>query len=115
MIHEKLIQIKTLDNGVFEITVPFLDRHNDYLQFYVIKNSDVFTITDGGNTFDELRLRGIEISKVLENVDKAVCEFNVEIVGKEIKKSTTADNFLSALNDLIQAVLAVDRIEVKGL
>ncbi|NLI61952.1 MAG: DUF1828 domain-containing protein [Methanosarcinaceae archaeon] len=66
MIHEKLIQIKTLDNGVFEITVPFLDRHNDYLQFYVTKNSDLFTITDGGNTFDELRLRGIEISKVFK-------------------------------------------------
>ena len=43
-----------LGNGYTEITAPFLDRHNDYLQIYVkeLENSmyrlsdDMYTITD---------------------------------------------------------------------
>lgn len=39
------IIVKEID-GIAEITTPFLDRHNDHLQFYVKKTNEGFILTD---------------------------------------------------------------------
>jgi hypothetical protein len=33
-----------------EVTTPFLDRHNDYIQIFVQKNGDCYQLTDDGYT-----------------------------------------------------------------
>ena len=52
---------KDLGNGYTEITVPFLDRHNDYIQIYVEKtDDDVFRLSDDTYTITDLQMSGLE-------------------------------------------------------
>ena len=53
-------------NGLIEITTPFLDRHNDWIQIYLRKTkryngNDIFILTDNGNTCVDLALAGINL------------------------------------------------------
>ncbi|WP_143415938.1 DUF1828 domain-containing protein [Geobacillus sp. E263] len=41
-------------NGAIEITTPFLDKNNDFIQLYVVPTDNGFKITDDGNTINEL-------------------------------------------------------------
>jgi len=44
-----------------EITTPYLDRHNDYLQIYVKRSNGGYILTDDGYTIGDLRQSGCEI------------------------------------------------------
>lgn len=43
----------------YEISSPFLDEKNDYLQFYVKQSGDDILFTDDGYTLNELQSIGI--------------------------------------------------------
>src|SRR5947209_3320285 len=47
--------------GVVEITTPFLDRHNDYIQIYAKRSDGRFLLTDDGYTLDDLRISGCKL------------------------------------------------------
>ena len=55
------ISIKEI-NGIYEITTPFLDRHNDHLQIYIKKSDGGLILTDNGQTITNLRLSGFEFT-----------------------------------------------------
>ena len=44
-----------------EITTPFLDRHNDYLQIFVKNDNGGFILSDDGYIIDDLRLSGCKL------------------------------------------------------
>lgn len=44
-----------------EITTPYLDRHNDFLQIYVKRDQGGFIITDDGYIINDLKLSGCEL------------------------------------------------------
>ena len=48
--------IKDVGSNYVEITTPYLDRHNDYLQIYVRKEDGFYLLTDGGSTIQDLRI-----------------------------------------------------------
>lgn len=59
---ENMTQTK-LDNGLIEVTTPFLDRNNDYTQIYFRKETDsTYTVTDLGYTVTDLMLSGVDIT-----------------------------------------------------
>jgi hypothetical protein len=49
--------LKQVDEWV-EITTPFLDRHNDYLQIYAKKENGHYTLTDDGYIIQDLLSSG---------------------------------------------------------
>jgi hypothetical protein len=49
--------LRQIDDWV-EITTPYLDRHNDYVQIYAKKTNGGFTLTDDGYTIDDLEQGG---------------------------------------------------------
>lgn len=54
-----------LGNGYTEITVPFLDRHNDYIQIYVKKSADdIFRLSDDTYTITDLQMSGMDFKSV---------------------------------------------------
>ncbi|OHW63128.1 hypothetical protein EUAN_09120 [Andreesenia angusta] len=56
------IEEKQISENIFRITTPFLDRNNDHIEVYVVKESNgSLTITDDGNTLGELALSGFSI------------------------------------------------------
>ena len=44
-----------------EITTPYLDRHNDYLQIYVKESNGGFVLTDDGYTIEDLAQSGCNL------------------------------------------------------
>jgi U3 small nucleolar ribonucleoprotein component len=57
----KNISIKEI-NGMYEITTPFLDNHNDHIQIYIKKSDSRLILTDNGQTITNLRLSGFEFT-----------------------------------------------------
>ena len=41
-------------NGWVEITTPYLDRHNDRLQIYAMRQDGGYVLADGGYVLDDL-------------------------------------------------------------
>ena len=44
-----------------EITTPFVDSHNDQIQFYICRSQYGFTLTDDGYTMSDLEMCGCDI------------------------------------------------------
>lgn len=52
-----------INDNTYRITLPFLDRNNDFTEFYVIKKGeDRFFLTDDGLTLSDLELSGFNFS-----------------------------------------------------
>ena len=58
---ENIEQYK-INNSVYRLTTPFLDRNNDYTEIYIIKqDNNSFKITDDGVTINELYFSGLDL------------------------------------------------------
>jgi hypothetical protein len=100
-----------------EITTPYVDRFNDYLQIYAKMNSDgTLSLTDDGYIIGNLISSGLTFKKGSKRYNALVSiarKFNVAILnGEEITTSVTPDNFPQAKNMMVQAMLAIDDLFV---
>lgn len=107
------IVISNID-GVCEITTPFLDRHNDFLQIYVIERDNKILLSDGGYILSDLKMSGFEL-----NTEKRVDALETILKGFGVKRNHTELFVESAKKDLaqkkhllIQAMLAVNDLFV---
>ncbi len=93
-----------------EITTPYLDRHNDYLQLYVKRDNSGFTLTDDGYTIGDLRQSGCELEskKRKELLTLTLNGFGVKIDNDALLIHASADNFSLRKHNLVQAMLAVN-------
>jgi hypothetical protein len=96
-------------NDWTEITTPYLDRHNDYLQIYARKNGKNFILTDGGETLTDLEQSGCPIdSPKRQSILKSILNgFGIEQDGHELRVHATPENFAVRKHNLIQAILSV--------
>lgn len=92
-----------------EITTPYLDRHNDYIQIYVRSQNGGFVITDGGETLLDLIHSGLSLdSPRRQAILKSVLSgFGVEERRQELIVHAGKDNFALRKHNLIQAILSV--------
>nr|VFJ59847.1 MAG: protein of unknown function DUF1829 [Candidatus Kentron sp. FM]VFJ66779.1 MAG: protein of unknown function DUF1829 [Candidatus Kentron sp. FM]VFK16531.1 MAG: protein of unknown function DUF1829 [Candidatus Kentron sp. FM] len=102
-------QLKMVRDTV-EITTPYLDRHNDYLQIYVVKEDGSYRITDDGYTINDLEDSGcaLESQKRQALLKTALDGFGVRHEGEELFVLAKADNFAQKKHNLVQAILAVN-------
>jgi hypothetical protein len=93
-----------------EITTPYLDRHNDYLQIYVKRDNNGFILTDDGYTIGDLRQSGCELEskKRKELLMLTLNGFGVKVDNEALVINTSADNFALRKHNLVQAMLAVN-------
>ncbi len=93
-----------------EITTPYLDRHNDYLQIYARRQNGGFVLTDDGYILDDLASAGclLESSKRKKLLEATLNGFGVRQNGAALEVHATADNFPRRKHDLVQAMLAVN-------
>lgn len=104
---------KTVLNQIdqwIEITTPYLDRHNDYLQIYVKKTNGGFLLTDDGYIIDDLKQSGCKLDnqKNQELLKMALNGFGVKKEDNELQVHASAENFASSKHNLVQAMLAVN-------
>ena len=102
-------ELHQLDQWV-EITTPYLDRHNDYVQIYVKKTNGGFLLTDDGYTIDNLQQSGCKLDSRKRQVllKMTLNGFGVKQDGKALQIHASAENFASRKHNLIQAMLAVN-------
>jgi hypothetical protein len=92
-----------------EITTPYLDRHNDYIQIYAQKNGKGFILTDDGYTIADLEHSGcnLESSKRQEILQSILNGFGVQNNKGAIEVHTSPDSFALKKHNLIQAIISV--------
>lgn len=95
-----------------EITAPFLDRHNDYIQIYVRRSDDGYFLTDDGETIDDLELSGCKLDSPKRQalLRTTLNGFGVQLDGNTnaLAVRTTAMDFALKKHNLLQAMLAVN-------
>ncbi|MCY4358206.1 MAG: DUF1829 domain-containing protein [Gammaproteobacteria bacterium] len=100
---------RNLDNCI-EITTPYLDRHNDYLQIYVKRINDELILSDDGYVLEDLELSGCKIeSKKHKTMFYSILNgFGVSLNGQALEVKITPDKFPLNKHNLLQAMLAVN-------
>ncbi len=102
--------LRQIDNWI-EITTPYLDRHNDYLQIYVTKLDNGYLLTDDGYIINDLKQSGcsLDSSKRESLLHTTLNGFGVRLSKEQaIEVRATADNFALRKHNLLQAMLAVN-------
>jgi hypothetical protein len=97
-------------NNHVEITTPFLDRHNDYIQIYAQKKDGGFLLSDGGATIDDLEMSGcsLDTPKRQDLLRTTLAGFGIALDHGALHVQATAENFSLRKHNLIQAMLAVN-------
>ncbi len=101
--------LKQLKDWV-EITTPYLDRHNDYIQIYVKKDNNKLILTDDGYIISDLIQSGCDLDtpKRRDLLKTTLNGFGVEQEGEELFVYSTPETFALKKHNLIQALLAVN-------
>jgi len=110
-------EITTATFGEYvEMTTPYLDRFNDYLQIYAKQNSDgTITLTDDGYIVGNLVSSGMKFktgSNRHKLLIKTAKKYNVSIVDDAIVTSATPHTFPQRKHMMVQAMLAIDDLFV---
>ena len=101
------------DDGVCEITLPFLNRRRSCIQVFVSRTDSGLMISDEGETIGDLRFCGLDIDTNArqEMLNRILRSFSVRLEGKdELRTLASEDNLPHRLNELAQCMLAVDRM-----
>jgi len=103
-----------LANDTVQVTTPFLDRHNDHIQFYVRRTPSGFTLTDGGETLSDLRESGCELDTPKRRLllDTTLNGFGVQRAGDELLIHATPQSFAPKKHSLLQAIIGVNDLFV---
>ncbi len=93
-----------------EITVPFLDRHNDHLQLYVKRHNGDLVFTDDGYTVADLEQSGCSLasSKRRGLLEVTLNGFGVKLDGDSLMVKASPGDASRKMHNLVQAMLAVD-------
>jgi hypothetical protein len=93
-----------------EITTPYLDRNNDYLQIYAKKDNGGYVLTDDGYTITDLEQSGCKINtqKRQDLLTMTLNGFGVHFNDGALTVQASPDNFGLRKHNLIQAILAVN-------
>lgn len=103
--------LRQVNDAWVEITTPYLDRHNDYIQIYTKQSNNGFVLTDDGHIIDDLELSGcrLESQKRKDLLRQTLNGFGVQLRDDHILEvHASADNFALRKHGLVQAMLAVN-------
>jgi len=102
--------LREIGDEYVEITTPYLDRHNDYVQIYVRRDDGGFEITDGGETIEDLRSSGCDLDtpKRRSLLNVTLSGFGVQRERDQLLIRANSSNFPLKKHNLVQAVLAVN-------
>lgn len=108
---EEMDQIQ-IGEDLYEITTPFLDHHNDYIQLYILElGDDQYRISDNGNTLLDLHLSGVNLNtkKRSQLLTSTLQRLGVKKEGNEIYViAPSSSRVPSAKHRILQAILAVN-------
>lgn len=105
------IDVQCLDEWI-EVTTPFLDRHNDFLQIYARRRDEDWVLTDDAYVITDLSQSGCDIERgsrreeLLETVLKGYGVRRDE--DDQLMVQASDQEFPQRIHDLLQAMMSVD-------
>ncbi|WP_273420239.1 DUF1829 domain-containing protein [Veillonella caviae] len=104
---------RDLGNGYTEITAPFLDRHNDYIQVYIQTISDnLFRLSDDMYTINDLKMSGVDLTtpKRKQVIQDVIRKRGIELDIKtgELFLNTSSHKLGEAQHQMFQAMLDIN-------
>ena len=102
--------LREVDSEWVQVTTPYLDRHNDYLQFYVRREGRGYLLTDDGYIINDLVSSGcpLDSPKRQDLLRRTLAGFGVQTDGEQLLMKATPENFSLKQHNFIQAMLAVN-------
>lgn len=99
-----------INDGWSEITAPYLDRNNDYIQIYLKKIDDEYLLTDDSATINGLLQEGcsLDSDKRKELLQLTLNGHGVSRKNNALQIKAAEDNFAHCKHSLLQAMLAVN-------
>lgn len=97
--------------GWTEITTPYLDRHNDYIQLYLREVDGEFVLTDDGYTIADLAQSGCSLDTARRKalLQSTLNGFGVQKgEGEALEVKATPATFALRKHSLLQAILAIN-------
>jgi len=93
-----------------EITTPYLDRHNDYIQIYAMLKDGAYVLSDGGYIIGDLEDSGCNLDspKRKEILQTILNSFGVKQAEDSLTVIARPESFVLRKHNLIQAMLAVN-------
>ena len=97
-------------NDWVEITTPYLDRHNDYLQIYARRQNGGYLLTDDGYVLTDLEESGCRLDSTKRQalLRMTLNGFGVHLEGAKLEVHATTESFPMRKHSLVQAMLAVN-------
>jgi len=97
-------------NDWVEITTPYLDRHNDYLQIYARRQNGGYLLTDDGYVLEDLQRSGcgLDSEKRQALLKMTLNGFGVQLNNGALEVRASKDNFALRKHNLVQAMLALN-------
>lgn len=98
-------------NGWAEITTPYLDRHNDYIQIYLRQVGNEYALTDDGYTIADLIQSGCALDTPRRKalLQATLNGFGVQLAeNSALEVKATQETFALRKHSLLQAILAVN-------
>ncbi|AFC28359.1 hypothetical protein PM3016_1434 [Paenibacillus mucilaginosus 3016] len=99
-------------DGALEITSPLMDRHNDFLQFYVITNdNNKLHLTDDGYILNDLMSAGCDFKSKRRKdlLNTILAGYGVKLSeDNELISEASINNFPQKKHLFLQAMLAVN-------
>ncbi|MBF0293455.1 MAG: DUF1828 domain-containing protein, partial [Nitrospinae bacterium] len=78
-----------------EITTPYLDRHNDYIQIYAKRANGGYLLTDDGYTINDLEQSGCKLQspKRQDLLKLTLNGFGIRLEDQALTTHASVDNF----------------------
>lgn len=93
----------------FEITAPYLDVNNDYIQFYVRQNGDDVLFSDDGSTLHKLEMEGVLLTpQRKELLSRILLQYGVGLKDDCLVASAPVNKASRKKHSFIQAMLHVE-------
>ena len=93
----------------YEITTPYLDNANDYLQIYVRQDGDELYFTDDSATIHNLKMSGFQFTTTRKkHLQRILNQYGVKLNGDELTAKAPANSFAQKKHLFIQAMLRID-------
>lgn len=93
-----------------EITSPYLDRHNDYIQIYIKSQNGGYLLTDDSHTIQDLQQSGCSLDspKRQSLLSMTLNGFGVQLNRGALEIHASEENFALRKHNLLQSILAVN-------
>ena len=95
----------------YEITTPYLDNANDYIQIYVKQDGDELYITDDSATIKGLKMSGFQFTADRKaHLQRILNQYGIKMDGDELIAKTPVKGFAQKKHMFIQAIMCIGQL-----